>query len=46
VGEQLNAIKKALAVLVIIKVAAVEVSYEKTKYIFISLTQNAGKNSM
>jgi len=38
--------KKALAILVIIKVAAVKLSYEKTKYIFISLTQNAGKNSI
>jgi hypothetical protein len=44
-GEKLQAIKKALAILVIIKVDAVEESYEKTKYIFISHTQNAGKNT-
>jgi len=32
--------------LVIIKVVAVEESYEKAKYIFMSHTQNAGKNTI
>jgi hypothetical protein len=46
--EKLHAIKKrkALAILVIIMVVVVDESYEKTKYIFMSHTLNAGKNTI